>query len=88
MIKHYFFATYNIKNRFISHTSKGEFSVVFLKFLKNWLIMQIASRSAVAAICFVVSFIVYLPLDLVVHVYASFSLGYLHTYNQILYIGF
>ena len=31
MIKHYLFATYNIKNRFISHTSKGEFSVVFLK---------------------------------------------------------
>ena len=32
MIKQYFFATYNIKNRFISHTSKGEFSVVFLKY--------------------------------------------------------
>jgi len=31
MIKQYFFASYNIKNRFISHTSKGEFSVVFLK---------------------------------------------------------
>jgi hypothetical protein len=33
MIKQYFFASYNIKNRFISHTSKGEFSVVFLKVL-------------------------------------------------------